>query len=339
MRKKVIGFPLSALLSALCLPSAVFFALSLPAEAQQPRKIPRIGYLTGSRATDTGQYLIEAFRQGLRELGYVEGQNIVIEWRDAKGRVDQLPDLAAELVRLKVDVIVAGAGEHGAFAAKQATSTIPIVFPVSADPVGTGLVASLARPGGNITGLSIFGTEVGGKRLELLKEVVPKASRVAVLWNASNPAKALELKDTQAAAGALRVTLQSVEVRGPKDFDSAFSAITKGRPNALITFSEPLTLGHQKRIVDFAATSRLPMISEIREFAEAGGLMTYGASLSDNFRRAATYVDKILKGAKPADLPVEQPKKFEFIINLKAAKQIGLTIPPNVLVRADKVIR
>ena len=328
MNKKVFCLALGALL----------LALRFPVEAQPAGKVPRIGFLGGARPSG-GEFLLEAFRQGLRDLGYVEGKSILIEWRNAEGKLDRLPHLAADLVRHKVDVIVAGAGEHGALAAKQATSTIPIVFPVSADPVGTGLVASLARPGGNITGLSILGAEVGGKRLELIKEVVPKASRVAVLWNASNPAKAIELKDTQAAAVPLRVTLQSVQVRGPNDFDSAFSAIIKGRPDALITFSETLTLGHQKRIVDFAAKNRLPMISEIREFAEAGGLMTYGASLSDNFRRAATYVDKILKGTKPADLPVEQPMKFELVINLKTAKQIGLTIPPNVLVRADKVIK
>ena len=328
MNKKVFCLALGALL----------LALRFPVEAQPAGKVPRIGFLGGARPSG-GEFLLEAFRQGLRDLGYVEGKSILIEWRNAEGKLDRLPHLAADLVRHKVDVIVAGAGEHGALAAKKATSTIPIVFLVSADPVGTGLVASLARPGGNITGLSILGAEVGGKRLELIKEVVPKASRVAVLWNASNPAKAIELKDTQAAAVPLRVTLQSVQVQGPNDFDSAFSAIVKGRPDALITFSEPLTLGHQKRIVDFAAKNRLPMISEIREFAEAGCLMTYGASLSDNFRRAATYVDKILKGTKPADLPVEQPMKFELVINLKTAKQIGLTIPPNVLVRADRVIR
>ena len=327
MNKKVFCLALGALL----------LALRFPVEAQPAGKVPRIGFLGGGRPG--GEFLLEAFRQGLRDLGYVEGKSILIEWRNVEGKLDRLPHLAADLVRHKVDVIVAGAGEHGALAAKQATSTIPIVFPVSADPVGIGLVASLARPGGNITGLSIFGAEVGGKRLDLIKEVVPKASRVAVLWNAGSHAKAIELKDTQAAAVPLGVTLQSVQVRGPNDFDSAFSAIIKGRPDALITFSETLTLGHQKRIVDFAAKNRLPMISEIREFAEAGGLMTYGASLSDNFRRAATYVDKILKGTKPADLPVEQPTKFEFVINLKTAKQIGLTIPPNVLVRADKVIR
>ena len=327
MNKKVFCLALGALL----------LALRFPVETQPAGKVPRIGFLVGGRPG--GDFLLEAFRQGLRDLGYVEGKSILIEWRNVEGKLDRLPHLAADLVRHKVDVIVAGAGEHGALAAKQATSTIPIVFPVSADPVGTGLVASLARPGGNITGLSIFSAEVGGKRLDLIKEVVPKASRVAVLWNASSLAKAIELKDTQAAAVPLGVTLQSVQVRGPNDFDSAFSAIIKGRPDALITFSETLTLGHQKRIVDFAAKNRLPMISEIREFAEAGGLMTYGASLSDNFRRAATYVDKILKGTKPADLPVEQPMKFELVINLKTAKQIGLTIPPNVLARADKVIR
>jgi putative ABC transport system substrate-binding protein len=268
----------------------------------------------------------------------VEGQNLVIEYRWAEGRAERYPDLAAELVRLPVEVIVTGVGEPAVLARKAATRTIPIVMAVSADPVGTGLVDSLGRPGGNITGLSIQATEVGGKRLELLKEAVPKARRIAVLWNAADRAKAIEYRDTEAAARTLGVTLQSVPMRSPNDFDVAFSAITRGRPEALITFSEPLTLIHQKLIVDFAAKNRLPMISEIREFAESGALMTYGASLPDLFRRAATYVDKILKGAKPADLPVEQPTKFELVINLKTAKALGLTIPPSVLVRADQVI-
>jgi putative ABC transport system substrate-binding protein len=310
-------------------------AAPLAAEAQQAGKVYRIGWL-GGRPFPDAQPFTDAFRQALHERGWVEGQNFVFEHRPAV-RSGSLPDLAAELIRLKIDVIVA-VGDPAIRAAKQATSTIPIVMAPSADPIGAGFVASLARPGGNITGSSILAAELGGKRLELLREVVPKASRVAVLWNSADPAKALELKDTQVAARALGVTLQSVEVRGADDFDSAFSAISRGRPDALIAFSEPLALAHRGRIVDFAAKSQLPMISEIKEFADAGGLMTYGPSLPDLFRRAATYVDKILKGAKPADLPIEQPTKFELVINLKTAKALGLTIPRSVLLRADQVI-
>jgi putative ABC transport system substrate-binding protein len=238
-----------------------------------------------------------------------------------------------------VDVIVTSSGEPAILAAKRATTTIPIVMAVSADPVGTGLVASLARPGGNVTGLSILAPEVAGKRLQLLKDAVPRVSRVAVLWNAAYPGKALELSETQSAAQALGVKLQSVEVRGPDDFPSAFSAITRASPDALITFSDPLTNSERRRIVDFAVRSRLPMISETRSFADTGGLMTYGASVADLVRRSAIYVDKILKGAKPADLPVEQPTKFELVVNLKAAKALGLTIPPSLLLRADQVIQ
>jgi putative ABC transport system substrate-binding protein len=230
-------------------------------------------------------------------------------------------------------------GEPGIRALKEATTMIPIVMMVSADPVGTGLVASLARPGGNVTGMSILALAVGGKRLELLRQAIPRITRVAVLWNAAYPGKDLEWKDTQVAARTLGVTLQSVEVRGPADFDTAFRTIARARPDALITFSEPLTLFHQKPILDFAAKNRLPLISEIREFADNGGLMTYGASLPDLFRRSATHVDRILKGAKPADLPIEQPTKFELVINLKTAKALGLTIPPSLLQRADEVIQ
>jgi putative ABC transport system substrate-binding protein len=283
--------------------------------------------------------LLGVFQQGLRDHGWVEGQNLAIEWRFADGRAERLPDLAAELVRLGVDVLVTSSGDPAIRALKQATSTIPIVMAVSVDPVGTGLVASLARPGGNITGLSIMAAEVGGKRLELLKQAVPQASRVAVLWNASHPGKELEWQDTQVAARALGVTLHAVEVRGPADFDGAFGAIASERPDALITFADPLTLTHQRQIVDFATQHQLPMISEIQEFAEAGGLMTYGASLPALFRRAAYYVDRILKGVKPADLPVEQPMKFELVINLQAAKALSLTIPPALVFQADEVIR
>ncbi len=311
-------------------------AAPLASEAQQAGKIRRIGFLTISRPG--AQHLFDAFQQGLRELGWVEGQNLAIEWRRRGERAEPLPDLAAELVQLKVEVIVTSS-EPMIRTAMQATNTIPIVMAVSAAPVETGLVASLARPGGNVTGLSIQAAEVGGKRLELLKEAVPHAARLAVLWNAANPAKVLEWQDIQVAAQTLGVTLYSVEVRGPDDFDGAFAAIARERPDALIVFTEPLTLRHQRPIVDFATQHRLPTISEGREFADAGGLMTYGASLPALYRRAAYYVDRILKGATPADLPVEQPTKFELVINLKTAQALGITIPPTLLFLADEVIK
>ena len=309
-------------------------------EAQQPKKIPRIGFLAGgSRSADS--LLIETFWQRLKELGYIEGQNIAAEYRFAEGAPERLPNFAAELVRLKVNVIVAPGS--GAVAAKKATNTIPIVIAYG-DPVGSGLVASLANPGGNVTGLSGFVSELGGKDLELLKEAFPKVSRVAVLWwNQTNPSGIDQdtplLGDMKVAAGALRVTLQPLELRGLDDFEPAFSAIKGERANALIVLRNPLTATHRTRIVDFAAKSRLPSMYGDKEFVDAGGLMSYGINIADLWGRAAVYVDKILKGAKPADLPVEQPTKFEFVINLKAAKQIGLTIPPNVLVRADQVIK
>jgi putative tryptophan/tyrosine transport system substrate-binding protein len=308
------------------------------AGAQQPKKVPRIGYLTG--ATPDGQLdRIEAFRQGLRELGYVEGKNIVIEWRSAEGTLDRLPARAAELVRLKVDIIVT-AGPPATRSAKEATVTIPIVFAQDGDPVASGFVASLARPGGNITGLSTLAPELSGKRLELLKEIVPRLSRVAVLGNSTNPANAQVLKETELAAGVFGVKLQYLDVLDPKDIETAFRAASKGRADAvLMTVSGGVVLSQRTQVVELAAKSRLPAMYIIREYVETGGLMSYGVSLIDLDRRAATYVDKILKGAKPADLPVEQPTKFEFIINLTAAKQIGLTIPPNVLVRADRVIK
>jgi putative ABC transport system substrate-binding protein len=311
----------------------------IAATAQRAEPVPRIGYLRpGSAASQRGQHLQDVFRQGLQELGWVEGQNIAIEERWAEGRPERFPALAAELVRLSVDVLVGG-GNQAIQALRHATSTIPIVMAVSSDPVGVGLVTSLARPGGNITGVSIQAAEVGGKRLELLKEAVPRASRVAVLWNASDASKASELHDTQVAAHAFGMTLYSAEVRGPNDFDRAFAVILRERPDALLTFSDPLTLNHQRRIVDFAARHRLPLMSEAKEFAEAGGLMTYGASLPALVRRAAYYVDRILKGTKPADLPVEQPIKFELVLNHKTAQALGITFPPTLLVLADKVIR
>jgi putative ABC transport system substrate-binding protein len=312
----------------------VLLAVAVIAEAQQA-KVPRSAFLAGgSRSGDS--LLLETFWQRMKEIGYIEGKNIAAEYRFAEGVPERLPNLAAELVRLNVDAIVAPGS--GAVAAKKATNTIPIVITFG-DPIGSGLVASLARPGGNVTGLSSFDSELGGKQLELLKEAFPSVSRVAVLWWSGIGQDALLLRDMKVAAGALQVTLQSLEVRGVDDFEPAFSAIKKDRANALIALRNPLTATHRTRIVDFAAKSRLPAIYRDGEFVDAGGLMSYGVNVADLWGRAANYVDKILKGTKPADLPVEQPKKFEFIINLKAAKQIGLTIPPNVLARADKVIR
>ena len=303
-----------------------------PAAAQQSAKVPRIGFLAGgSRSGDS--LLIETFWQRMKELGYIEGKNIAVEYRFAEGALERLPNYAAELVRLNVDIILAPGS--GAVAAKKATNTIPIVVTYG-DPVGLGLVASLAHPGGNVTGLSGFASELGGKQLELLKEAFPRVSRVAVLWWKQNT---LLLEDMKVAARALGVTLQPLELRGVDDFERAFSAIKRERAQALLAVRNPFTVTHRTRIVDFAAKSRLLAMYGDREFIEVGGLMSYGVSIPDLWGRAATYVDKILKGAKPADLPVEQPTKFELVINLKAAKQIGLTIPQKVLARADKVIR
>ncbi len=326
MMLRSVGLIVSMVLGTLLTPRS--------APAQQPAKVARIGFLsTGVAGTN-----IEAFRQGLQELGHVVGHNIAIEYRWAAGRDDRLPDLAADLVRLKVDIIVS-TSSSAARAAQQATRTIPIVMAVSGDPVGTGLVASLARPGGNITGLTILSPELSGKRLELLKEAVPKVSRVAVLWNPAIPDKQLDFKETQAAARSLGVQLQSLEVRGAKDFDKVFQAAIKERAQALVTLSDPLTGSQGKRIVDFAAKSRLPAMYGDSGFVEAGGLMAYGPNISDLYRRAVFFVDKILKGAKPGDLPVQQPIRFELVINLDTAKKIVLTIPPNLLARADKVIK
>jgi putative tryptophan/tyrosine transport system substrate-binding protein len=316
----------------------VILASVLFTYAQQPGKIPRIGYLTGvSPSTNSARH--ETFRQGLRELGYVEGKNIVIEWRSAKGKFDRLPALAAELVRLKVDIIVTGGGATTR-AVKEATTTIPIVMTQDGDPVGNGFVASLARPGGNITGLATLAPEISGKRLELLKEIVPRLSRVAVLGNSAQPGNAQTLREVELAANAFGVQLQYLDVLGPKDIATGFRAAGKGRADAvLILLPGLVATAERPQIADLAAKRRLPAIYDRPEAVESGGLMSYGVSTADLDRRAATYVDKILKGAKPADLPVEQPKKFDLIINLKAAKQIGLTIPSNVLVRADKVIK
>ena len=309
--------------------------LPVAAEAQQGGKVSRIGFLFYGSPGPSPE--LDAFRQGLRELGYIEGQNITIEYRFAGGRVGQLPELAAELVRLKLDVIVTP-GTPASVAAKQATSTIPIVFAGVADAVGAGLVANFARPGGNITGLTGISAELGGKRLELLKEVAPKASRVAVLFNPADRSNVLVLKELQESAPALRLTLQPLGVRGPGEFEGAFVAMSRKRAHALFGAAGILTTEHRKAIVDLAAKSRIPAMWGERQFVEAGGLMSYAVNFYDQVRRAATYVDKILKGAKPADLPVEQPTRFELVINLKTAKALGLTIPLPLLASADEII-
>jgi putative ABC transport system substrate-binding protein len=309
-------------------------AWPIAARGQQIGKVYSIAFFT---AGSSGAGALPAFVEALRQLGWIEGKNVVIEHRYAENRLDRLPELAAELVRLKVDVIVA-AGTLAPLAAKQATTTIPIVMTSAGDPLGSGLVASLAQPGGNVTGLSLMVPDIGGKRLELLKELVPRISRVAVLWNAANPYSAHVLRETESAARTSGIEVQSLEVRGPNDFDKVFEAARLQHPDALITVEDPLTVNYRNQIADFAATNRLPAIHGVREFVEAGGLMAYGASLSDLYRRAAAYVDKILRGTKPADLPIQQPTKFEFVINLKAAKALGLTVPPTLLVRADEVI-
>jgi putative ABC transport system substrate-binding protein len=316
------------------LPALILTAIHI-AEAQQSIKIPRIGFLVvPSRSFFADR--MESFRQELHSLGYVEGKNILIEYRYAEGKLDRLPELAKELVGVKVDLIVT-TSTQSVLAAKNATRTIPIVFAAVQDPVASGIVNSLARPGGNATGSSILGPDLGGKRLELLKEVVPKITQVAFLSGLI--ATPVTVKETQAAAQALGLQFQSLEVGDSKDFDRAFEAITKNPAQALLTNPGAIINSHQARIIQFAAKNRLPAMYAGPEFVDAGGLMSYAPSYTDLFRRAAVYVDKILKGVKPAELPVEQPTKFEFVINLKAAKQIGLTIPPNVLARADKVIR
>ncbi len=317
-------------------------AAQLDAGAQQAGKVPRIGFLlTGSLESREARAILDAFRQGLRERGYVEGQSIVIEYRSADGKIERFQGLAAELARLKVDLIVAG-NTPMARAARQATTTIPIVASVMADPVGDGLVASFARPGGNITGLTFLGPELVPKRLGLLKEALPRVSRVAALWHpgvfGERTMKDM-LKETEAAARTLGVQLQFVEVRGPDEFDRAFSMMTKERAEALVQFPSTMFFNERRQIVALATKHRLPGMFHAREFVELGGLISYGASITDLYRRAATYVDKILKGAKPAHLPVEQPTKFELVINLKTTKALGLTIPQSVLGRADEVIQ
>jgi len=323
---------------ALC---AMLFALSVSAHAQQPKKVPRIGYLSNTDPVSESARS-EAIRLALRERGYIEGQNIAIEYRYAGGKLDQLPGLAAELVRLKVDVIVVAGGTRVIRAAKNATKTIPIVMTGGGgDPVEFGLVESLARPGGNVTGLTNLSRELGGKRLELLKEAVPKLARVAVLYDPGLPASVREVKeDLPVAARALGLTIRSWEIRDADALERVFAALNKERPDGLyVPAIDPRIGASVKRIAGFASKSRLPSLYNSRESVEAGGLMYYGADRADSYRRVATYVDKILNGAKPADLPVEQPTKFELVINLKTAKQIGLAIPQRVLGRADKVIK
>ena len=318
-------------------PCAMLFALGFSVHAQQPTKVPRIGYLGATSPAATAAR-IDAFRQGLRELGYVEGKTIFIDYRWAEGKLDRIPGLAAELVRLNVDVIVT-AGPADTKGAKQATSTIPIVMGFDNDPVGNGFVTSLARPGGNITGLSTLAPEISGKQLELMKEIVRRLSRIAVFGTSRQPGNAQSLQEVELAAKALKVKLQYLDVLDPKDVETAFRAATKGRADAILVLQTPVASQQRAQFIDLAVKHRLPATYSRADFVEAGGLMCYGASFPDLMRRAATYVDKILKGRSPADLPVEQPMKFEFIVNLKAAQQIGLTVPPNVLARADRVIR
>jgi putative ABC transport system substrate-binding protein len=320
------------LLARLAASIVVLLCAALAAEAQPAAKVYRIGVLEAYRSPS-----LDLFVQGLREFGYFEGRNILIEYRSAEGRLDRLPALAEDLASIKVDVILAWA-TGPALAAKNATKTIPIVFMNANDPVNAGLVASLARPGGNVTGWTNTGPDLSGKRLELLKELLPAVSRVAVLWNAGNPLVARQVSETEVAAHALKTELRVVAVRAPDDLESAFSTIVRGRAGGLIVIADVFTTEHRERIAALAAKNRLPMISEFRVSAVAGGLMAYGPSAPDAARRAAAYVDRILKGAKPGELPVEQPTKFDFVINLKTARALGLTIPRSMLLRADQVL-
>jgi putative ABC transport system substrate-binding protein len=333
MKKKITGLTFSAFLFALC----------VSVEAQQPARIPRIGYVSGSGSSSNPGPYVEALRQGLRDLGHVDGKNIVIEYRGAggaEGKADPIPSLVNELVQLKVDVLVVPPVLSAIRAAKQATKTIPIVMVTQADPVATGIIESLARPGGNITGLATLSRELSGKRLELVKEMVPRISRVAVLRDADSEGAAISLKEYEAVALSLKIPVQSLNVRVPNlDLEGAFQTAVKERASALITITTSPLYRRQKQIADLAVKNRLPSMFEGSTWVESGGLMSYSTDDLAIYRRAAFYVDKILKGAKPADLPVEQPTKFEFVINLKTAKQIGVTIPPNVLLRADKVIK
>ena len=329
MRRKTVCLAVGALL----------FAFSLPAQAQQPAKIPRIGYVSNSGDANNPGPFVQAFRQGLRDFGYIEGKNILVEFRSADGKLDRIPGFVAELVQRKVAVLIA-TNLPAIRAAKEATKSIPIVILTVQDPVATGLIDSLARPGGNITGVTTMSRELSGKRLELLKEVIPGISRVGVLWDANAPGPVIGFKEYEAGARALKVQLQSLEVRGPNpDLEGAFQAAANGRANALITIRNPVLSRYRKQIAELAIKNRLASMYEASDWVEAGGLVSYAANDADNYRRLATYVDKILKGTKPADLPVEQPTKFEFVVNLKTAKALNLTIPQSVLFRADKVIK
>ena len=322
-----------------CFGSALLFALWVSVEAQQPTKVPRIGFVGASGTTNNPRSNFNVFQQGLRDLGYVDGKNILIEYRNAEGKLDSIPILVDELIQLKIDVLVT-TNPNAIRAAKQATKTIPIVMVSSADPVAMGIVDSLARPGGNITGLSLLARDLSGKRLELLREAIPGVRRIGVLWDADSSVAAIALKEYGAAARATKVQLQSLEVRGPSpDLESAFHAASKGQAGGLITVRTSVLNRYAKHIADLALRNQLPSMFEVSAYVEVGGLMSYANSDAESFKRAATYVDKILKGAKPAELPIEQPTKFELVINLKTAKQIGLTIPPNVLARADRVIK
>ena len=332
-RNQVFGSEVLTLFSVMAAALALL-AAPLAAEAQPAAKVYRIGYV---RAETPPAVDIEAFRQGLREHGYVEGTNVVIEYRWADGNEQRLRSLVAELLRLKVDLIVTSA-PAATRAAKEATTTIPIVMVLVADPVAFGFVASLSRPGGNVTGFAFLLPELSGKRLDLLKEAIPELSRVAVLWNAANPYKPFDLKEVQAVADALRVAIHTLPVREPKDFDDAFKAAVKSRVGGLITLEDPFTIAHRTRIVGLALRHRLPAVYAVRPFVDAGGLMSYGPDRADQNRRVARFVDKILKGARPADLPVEQPTRFELVINMKTAKALGITIPPSLLLRADQVL-
>jgi ABC-type uncharacterized transport system substrate-binding protein len=315
---------------------AMLLALSHSASAQQPKKVPRIGYLGNTVSTSASS--MKPFLERLRELGYIEGQNITFEYRYFDGKVERLPDLVAELVRLKLDVIVV-VGNEAARAIKSATNQTPIVMVSTNEAVRSGFIASLARPGGNITGMTSMGSEIIGKRMELFKEIIPKLSRVGFLWSPSSPVAVDNLKETKTVTRSLRVEILSLEVKGPDDNERAFQAATNKRAEALLVDGSGFFTAHQKQIIELAIKYRLPTMYPNARYVAAGGLMTYAGDRREQYRRAADYVDKILKGAKPADLPVERPKKFDLVINLKAAKQIGLTIPPNVLARADRVIR
>jgi putative ABC transport system substrate-binding protein len=319
---------------------SVLLALPFPARAQQPKKVPRIGYLSNGNAATVFRRA-EGIRLALRERGYIEGQNIAFEYRYTEGKRDRLPELTAELVRLKVDIILAAGGDFLTQAAKNATKTIPIIMVGGgSDPVEAGLVDSLARPGGNVTGITNLGRELGGKRLELLKEAVPKLARVAVLYEPASPPSVIELKEyLPAAARALRLAIQPWEVRGADGFEKVFAGLNKQRPDGLYVIGSALMFANEKRIIGFALKSRLPSMYQSKEAVEAGGLMSYGADEAESYRRVAYYVDRILKGTKPAELPVEQPMRFEFVINLKTAKQIGLTLPQWTLMKATKVIQ